>query len=140
VLDDELASRGVRRRRVVHGGIELAASARQLYAINVWSRTASRVLVRAARFRATSFRELEARLASVDWSPWLSGEQRLVVRVSSGASTLHHTGAVAERVARVLPGAGDPDAPDQLVVVRIRRDTVVVSVDSSGEHLHRRGW
>lgn len=140
VLGDELAALRIRRRRIVHGGIEATATARQLYAINVWSRTASRVLVRAARFRATSFSELERRLASVDWSPWLSGQQRLVVRVSSGASKLHHTGAVAERVARVLPGTDDHDAPEQPVVVRIRHDTVLVSVDSSGEHLHRRGW
>lgn len=140
VLDEELASRGIRRRRVVRGGVEITATTRQLYATNVWARTASRVLVRAARFRATSFRDLESHLASVDWSPWLDGGQRLAVRVSSSASKLHHTGAVAERVARTLPGTDDPDAPEQLLVVRIHRDTVVASVDSSGEHLHRRGW
>ncbi len=53
-------------------------------------------------------------------------------------------GAIADRMGRPVPAAGfDEDASSslpQLVVVRLLHDQVTVSVNSSGEHLHRRGY
>ncbi|HEX7096287.1 MAG TPA: THUMP domain-containing protein [Acidimicrobiales bacterium] len=140
VLTGELADLRLRPRRTVRGGVEVRATTRQLYAANVWLRSASRVLVRAGRFRAQTFDALERRLGCIDWSPWISEAVRVRVRASCSGSRLHHSGAVAERVGRVVRGTNDADAPEQLVVVRVHRDVVTVSVDASGEHLHRRGW
>lgn len=135
---DELAGLGVRIRRAFVGGVEFGASDRQLYAANLWLRTATRVVVRVATFRASTFDVLEREAASVDWRRWV-GEQRGVrVRVSATASRLPHTGGVADRVAA---SAGAPAADDGLlVVVRVVHDRVMISVDSSGEPLDRRGW
>jgi len=147
----------------------MRASTRQLYAANMWSRLATRFTVRIGTFHAHSFSELEDRVAVLPWSDWLDLRIPTTFRVSSSGSKLFHTTAVAERFARTigvpLATAGDDDGRSpagpgsssasrsgssaagghayeiiQMVVVRIVRDELTVSVDSSGAALHRRGW
>jgi putative N6-adenine-specific DNA methylase len=133
----ELSGLGVRIRRTFRGGVEFGASDRQLYAANLWSRTTTRIVERVAAFTASTFADLERGLAAVAWDRWIPAGATPAVRVSSTASRLYHTGAVAERVAAAI-GTGPGEAP--LVVLRLVHDRVMVSVDSSGEPLHRRGW
>lgn len=124
--------------------------------LNIHLRTATRVLVRAAPFRAASFAELERRAREVEWERVVSGETPLRLRVTCRKSRLYHSDAVAERVARSVSqrlgvqvewsssGEGDTrsDALSdaQLVVVRLVRDICTVSFDSSGAALHARGY
>ncbi|HVM66113.1 MAG TPA: hypothetical protein VMU14_14700 [Acidimicrobiales bacterium] len=133
----ELRALGVRVRRAFRGGVEFSASDRELYAANLWCRTATRVLVRVARFVAADFAGLERELAAVPWGRFVAPGTTPVVRASSTASRLYHTDAVAERVAAAA-GSGPAEGP--LVVVRLVHDRVMVSVDSSGAPLHQRGW
>jgi putative N6-adenine-specific DNA methylase len=135
----ELRQLGIHPGRRDPGGVAFRASTRQLYAANLWLRTASRVLVRRASFRATSFAELQLAAEALEWDRWFGPETRLVFRVSTTRSRLYHTDAVAERLLRVT-GAGPGDGPEQLVTVRLVADQVTVSFDSSGDRLHRRGW
>jgi putative N6-adenine-specific DNA methylase len=142
LLAGDLHALGIRRARPIRGGITFTATSRQVYAANVWLRTASRVVVRVARFRASTFADLERHAREIDWSPWITTALRPELRVTSHGSRLYHTGAIAERVARAIAGgaAADASLPPQLVVVRVVKDMVSVSIDASGEHLHRRGW
>ena len=143
-------------------GVRFTATTRQLYAANLWLRTATRVVVRVGRFEARTFAELEAGAVALDWGAWVAPGRAMRLRVSSSASRLHHTGAIAERLHRITgiaaagigAGPGGPagrDAPDVaevaapiddalLVVVRVSHDQVTISVDSSGAPLWRRGW
>jgi putative N6-adenine-specific DNA methylase len=147
LVAQELTDLGLRSARVTTGGVRFTATTRQLYAANLWLRCATRVVVRIARFEARSFAELEAGVAAVAWADWAEAGRPTRVRVSSSASRLHHTGAIAERVHRAsgLPAtdptatAADLDA-EPLVVVRVVHDQVTISVDSSGAPLWRRGW
>jgi len=147
VLDAELASLGIKSRRTAKGGITFRGSTRDLYKANVWLRSASRVVVRIGRFRATTFRDLEREIATLDWDAYLDEYTLPRLRVSSGSSRLHHTGAIAERILKALgvdPAfeyVEGPDAPaTQAFVVRATHDEFTISVDASGENLHRRGW
>ena len=133
----ELAALGIGIRRAFRGGVEFTATDRQLYAANLWLRTATRVVVRVARFTAGTFAELEAQLAAVPWYQWTAPGTMPVVRVASTASRLYHTDAIAERV---VAASGSGPEPGGLVVVRLVHDRVTVSVDSSGPPLHQRGW
>ena len=94
----ELEALGIRARRHVKGGVVFSATTRHLYLANVWLRTATRVLVRVASFRATSFRSLEAAAAEIDWGRWVAPGAGVELRVTSTKSKLYHTDAVAERV------------------------------------------
>ncbi len=136
---DEIRALGALGIHPGNGGVACTLSTVALYGANLRLRTATRVLVRAATFRAVTFPELIAGVSDIDWSRWLrAGAVRL--SVSSSKSKLFHTGAIEERVAEAIgrPVSDDEDA--LLVVVRVARDMVTVSVDSSGAALHHRAW
>jgi putative N6-adenine-specific DNA methylase len=133
----ELAKLGV-AGNPTHGGVNASMTMAQLMAANLRLRTATRVLVRVARFPADGFITLGEGLAKIDWRPWLTEEAQVDVTVASSQSKLYHTGAVEERVLEAV-GAGSV-GPAQTISVRIIRDEVTVSIDSSGEALHKRGY
>ncbi len=146
LLAAELNALGIRPGRRDRGGVAFRASSRQLYAANMWLRTANRVVVRAAEFRARTWGALEAGAAQVAWEDFLGPDVVPAFRVTSSRSELYHTTAIAERLARLLgvapPKAGQPESDEdtQLVVVRVAGDQVTLSIDSSGAALYKRGW
>jgi len=105
---------------------------------NLWLRTASRVLVRVARFCATEFYELEKRAKRIHWDEFLAPGKAVDFRVTARKSKLYHSDAIAERL---IKATGRPSADDgQLFIVRVFRDEFTISVDTSGELLHMRGY
>ncbi len=145
---DELNALGCDDARAVEGGVTFAASRRALYETNLYLRTASRVVVRAAEFDAKAFHELERRAGKVAWETFISPSLPVALRVTCRKSRLYHSDAVAERVAvaimsrvtgvHVLPA--ESDDPSQLILVRLLHDRCTISVDSSGPLLHLRGY
>jgi putative N6-adenine-specific DNA methylase len=141
-LAAELRALGVRRVHPVRGGVEASMRVRQLYAANLWCRTATRILVRVTTFGARTFAELERHAAVVDWERWIPPGAAVHLRVTAHRSQLMHTGAVAERLARAM-GAPEADAEDPTAasfVVRVDRNRVMVSANASGDPLHHRPW
>lgn len=134
------------------GGVAFGATRGELYAVNLWSRVASRVLVRLAEFEAKHFAELQAGCDAIRWEQFVGPREPVRVRVTCRKSRLYHSDAVAERVgesirrrtgATVVEGGGGEEedgAGAQLIVVRLLHDQCTVSADSSGELLHRRGY
>ncbi|MEM8926468.1 MAG: class I SAM-dependent RNA methyltransferase, partial [Actinomycetota bacterium] len=139
VCRGELERLGVNPKPAGPGMLEFAATNRQLYAANVWLRTASRVVVRVGTFRSTDFAHLQTKADAIDWSPWLADGVAPRFRVSTNDSKLYHTQAIAQRLHQVVgpPSMGEPE---QLFIVRIERNTVTISADASGEPLHHRPW
>lgn len=134
------------RARPQTGGVAAQADAAGMMRANLELGLASHVLVRVGRFRARSLGELRRKTAALRWRAFLRSDVGLEVRASSARSRLYHAGAIAQRVAEGvadamggLPasGAGDPRV---VVVARFLRDECVLSLDTSGEPLHRRGW
>jgi putative N6-adenine-specific DNA methylase len=138
------------------GGVAWTGTVEDLYRANLWSRTASRIVVRAATFRARSFIELERHAKRIPWERWVSKGRPVRVRVTSKKSKLYHEGAIAERILGWIEdsvggigatsaekGAEDENAEvmdAQLFVVRVLRDEVTISADASGALLHLRGY
>lgn len=135
----ELRSLGIKPKPGGPGIVEFDATARQLYSANVWLRTASRVTVRIDTFRATDFFHLQDHASQIDWSQWVADGRAPRFRISSNDSKLYHTKAIAQRLHQVSlpPSIGEPE---QLFIVRIDRNNVTISVDSSGTALHKRPW
>ena len=154
----ELAALGVAPGAVEPGGVAFAGDEGAVGRVNLWLRTASRVVVRAAAFRATAFHELERGARKVPWERFVAPGGAVRFRVTCRKSRLYHSGAVAERLveavrhrlgeapAVVAPAAGAPGDEEeegddaQLFVVRLFRDLCTISADSSGALLHRRGY
>lgn len=138
------------------GGVAWEGGMSDLHRANLWLRTASRVVVRAAAFRARSFIELERHGKKVPWERWVTRGRRVRIRVTSKKSKLYHEGAIAERLlnfiddrvggigaATAVKGVEDEDVQagdEQLFIVRVVRDEFTVSADTSGALLHFRGY
>jgi putative N6-adenine-specific DNA methylase len=120
------------------GGVRFTGGWHDVYRANLLSRVASRLLVRVARFRAETFRELEAGLRRVPWPEWLPWGKVLDIRVAKRRTRLYHTGKVAEVVSGVVKRGTGRGA--QRLYLRIDGPEITVSLDSSGEHLHQRGY
>jgi putative N6-adenine-specific DNA methylase len=155
----ELRALGVAKPDPTPGGVAFEGTPEDLYRANLELRTAGRVLVRIAGFRAAGFDPLRKRAARLPWERWLAPGDALALRVTCRKSRLYHSGAVAQRVAEAIAerlgfeparaAAASDDADEaaapagarvQLVLVRIERDLCTLSVDASGEPLHKRGY
>ncbi len=134
------------------GGIELVGPLDDLCRLNLHLRTASRVIVRMGTFHASKETMLRQGTARLCWEQFLQRGQAIAVRVTCHRSRLYHTRAVTEwivnGIADRLKAASpvvkfDENAPGplpQLILARLVEDECTISVDTSGEHLHRRGY
>lgn len=138
------------------GGVAWEGTMADVHRANLWLRTASRVVVRAASFRARTFIELERHARRVPWARWVAPGRAVRLRVTSKKSRLYHEGAIAQRLLGFMEDGvgglgvtsaakgGDDEAEEggdaQLFVVRVARDEFTISADSSGALLHLRGY
>lgn len=140
--------------RIEEGGVTWQGDARSVLRANLWLRTASRVLVRIARFEATAFHELERHAKRIPWEEFAQSGDPVEFKVTARKSKLYHSDAIAERLQRLAANSSrltgkagrpnavtrEPSAASQLFIVRVVRDEFVISADTSGELLHQRGY
>jgi putative N6-adenine-specific DNA methylase len=139
----EVAGLGATDVRQVLGGVDFRGTRETLMRANLELRVASRVLLRLGRVTARDFARLVDLCARLPWRSILPPGARLDVSASCKHCRLYHTGAVAERVERAARGVlGEPraDAGEASILVRGQDDEFTISLDTSGELLHRRGW
>jgi putative N6-adenine-specific DNA methylase len=148
VLAEELRELGVRQGEIEPGGVSFRADRETLYHLHRWCRSANRFWVRLGRFPATNMETLARGIRTLPWSLYVHPRRPLTVRVSSSGSRLSHKESVASKVELAVrdalrgprrEGAKPPREPLE-VLIRIEDDEVEVSVDASGDRLHRRGW
>ena len=135
--------------RVSKGGVAFQGRLTSCYQANLMCRTASRVLMRIQQFKARHFDELEERARAVPWELYLKIDVSLKLRVSIRQSKLYHSQAVSERILKAVSARlalhGRKDAgtgregPVQSIWARLQEDRLTLSLDSSGDPLHKRG-
>jgi putative N6-adenine-specific DNA methylase len=129
----------------VNGGIVFSGRLVDLYRANLHLRTAGRILMRIAHFKATNFRRLAKRLCAISWQLYLQPGALPQAKVASHRSRLYHTKAVAQRLHETIEGfwRSQDITPlsdsDQTLYLRLDADIATLSIDSSGEGLYRRG-
>lgn len=126
------------------GGVPFRGSLRELYLANLWLRSASRILVRLGTVTARDFPTLFQRLALLPWGRFVKPGQGCSFRVTSRSSRLVHSARIAETcreaIAKALGEACPEGSPGATILLRLEENCCLVSIDSSGEHLHRRGY
>lgn len=134
------------------GGVAFQGDPDAMYHANLWLRTASRILLRVGEFHATAFSELRDKAGRIDWARYVRPAQPVVIRATCHKSKLSHSDAVAERIIGAIadrlgvpvfqqkPTDEEAANPPQLIVVRLVNNRCTVSIDTSGELLHRRGY
>ncbi|MBV70492.1 MAG: hypothetical protein CMH52_04005 [Myxococcales bacterium] len=124
---DEIKGNGFKRVQIEVGGVSFVGHP---ISANLTLRCPTRILQRVGRFPAPTFQALERGFKKLE----LDDFGGLTAHVSCSKSRLYHSDAVKDRVNRwVNQGSTE-------LYVRIHRDRCTVSIDTSGERLHRRGW
>jgi putative N6-adenine-specific DNA methylase len=148
LLAGELRGLGAGALKPEAGGVAFRGSLPELLRANLWLRTASRVLLRLGEFHARDFEQLRRRAGRLPFGMFIAPGRAVRISVSCSKSRVRHTGAVAQRVRQAISDVLGAEAPvaradepgHPLLLVRLVHDRCTVSLDSSGELLHQRGW
>jgi 23S rRNA (guanine2445-N2)-methyltransferase / 23S rRNA (guanine2069-N7)-methyltransferase len=150
LLAAELAGLGVADSRERPWGVTFAGALASAYRACLWSRVASRVLLRLHDAPAATPDALYAAALAIDWSAHLAPGATFAVDFDATRSAITHTHYGALRVKdAIVDQLRDrrgfrPDVqtlrPNVRVSVRVVRDQALFAIDLAGESLHRRGW
>jgi putative N6-adenine-specific DNA methylase len=150
VLADELVALGATDVQAGRGGVSFAGDHRTLYRANLWLRTAIRVLRPVLQATVHSPDELYEAVKRVDWSSYMTADHTLAVDANVRDSAITHSQYAARRVKDAIcdqfrqrtgrrPSV-DPQQPLLPLNLHIAQNVAVLSLDSSGESLHKRGY
>jgi putative N6-adenine-specific DNA methylase len=143
VLREEIVAHRFRAARQVAGGVTVKGNWRDAWRANLEVRGANKVLARIDAFRAVHLDLLEKRARRVPWGDVLRSDVPFRVEATCRASKIYHSGAAAQRIERAIrEELGAPVSDDAAVTImaRIDSDLCTISVDTSGELLHKRGF
>ncbi|WP_207478920.1 THUMP domain-containing class I SAM-dependent RNA methyltransferase [Arenibaculum pallidiluteum] len=141
MLCAEARDKGFAEPRAVKGGVTIQGGWQEVWRANLELRGASRVLARIGAFRAFHLAQLDKRARRIPWREILRPDVPVRVDAACKGSRIYHAGAAAQRIARAIgEELGSPVSPDAEVTIkaRIDDDLCTVSVDTTGEPLHRR--
>lgn len=128
-----------------HGGVTVFAPLEQGLAMNQVLKTATRILLRIETFRCKDFPKLYNKIKETEWEKWVDPSSELDVVVSTRLSRLKIKSRIEEtckegwmdhrRALKVIAIRGRKAA----LYVRFVEDECTLSLDTSGERLHKRG-
>ncbi|HEY5506444.1 MAG TPA: bifunctional 23S rRNA (guanine(2069)-N(7))-methyltransferase RlmK/23S rRNA (guanine(2445)-N(2))-methyltransferase RlmL, partial [Coriobacteriia bacterium] len=151
LLADELRGLGASGVRPARAGVAFAGDLRVAYSACLWSRTASRILLPLAKVGATDAAALYEGVLGIPWEDHISPSGTLAVDFATDSNpefrntmfgALKAKDAIVDRLRDKFgerPSI-DTTAPDLRVNVRVRSGAATVSIDLTGDALHRRGY
>lgn len=150
LLAEELRGLGLQTAVETRAGVRFSGSLRDAYRVCLWSRIANRVLLPLAQFEAADADALYAGVQRIDWSAHLDPERTFAVHADAARSGITHGHFAALRIKdavvdqfRDRTGSRpdvDAERPDLALHCQLFRDQATLSLDLSGESLHRRGY
>ena len=150
VLAKELIELGANNVQIERRAVSFTGDKRMLYTANFCLRTASRVLLPIANFKAKSTDELYEQIKQLDWAQYMTAKTTFQIDATVYSDLFRHSRFITYRVkdaivdwwmehAGVRPSVQLTE-PDIYLNVHIAGDMVTLSLDSSGESLHKRGY
>lgn len=142
-LHAEVRGKGFKLARPVPGGVTIRGGWPEVWRANLWIRGAGSVLARVDSFRVQHLRDLDLRARHLPWGEILRADVPFRVEAACAASKIYHSGAAAERIVTAIQktlGAPHSEEADVTVMVRLDHDVCTISLDTSGEPLHKRGY
>ncbi len=146
-LRAEAIAAGYKNAKTVGGGVTFWGDWSDVWRANLIFRGASKVLVRIGQFRVLHLAQLDKRAQKFPWSDILTPGLNIKVEVVTGKrNKIYHADAAAERLERAITAqcdakiAASADEAQVVIKARIQNDTIVLSVDTSGDGLHKRGY
>ena len=150
VLAQELIELGANDVQIERRAVSFKGDKSLLYRANLCLRTASRVLVPIISFRAKDTDGLYEQLKRIDWSRYMTADTSFAIDATVYSEDFRNSRFVTYRVKDAIVDYWSAKAgkrpnvqvtnPDLLLNVHIADKQITVSLDSSGESLHKRGY
>lgn len=150
VLAKELKDLGAQQIKVLNRAVSFKGDKGFMYKANLNLRTALRILKPIAHFQAHDEKELYQQLCKIDWTKYFDLESTFATHATTHSEIFTHSkyaslvmkDAIADTF-REKTGKRpnvSPDDPDVSINLHIAKHTCTVSLDSSGDSLHKRGY
>ncbi|SFF97739.1 THUMP domain-containing class I SAM-dependent RNA methyltransferase [Sporolactobacillus nakayamae] len=145
----ELKNLGYDDLKVENGRILFSGGARDICRCNLWLRTADRLRLQIGCFKATTFDELFEQTKALPWADFLPENALFPVTGKSHKSLLHSVPDCQAIVKKAIVESlkthyhqewFQEDGPMFKIQVAIEKDWATLSIDTSGEGLHKRGY
>ena len=150
VLAQELIALGANEVQLERRAVSFRGDKALLYRANLCLRTALRILVPIASFKAKDTDALYNQLRKINWSAYMHSSTSFAIDATVYSETFRNSRFVTYRVKDAIadywmekenqrPSVSTRE-PDLLINIHIGNEQVTVSLDSSGESLHKRGY
>ena len=150
VAAKELESLGAKAVNPEFTGVSFQGDKALLYRVNLWSRIIFRVLVPIQDIKSYNAAQLYQNIKKIDWSEYLHPEQTFAVNCTGKSKQLNHSHFTALQIKNAIVDQQqdrfgersdiDLKTPDILINAHLHDNRCLLSLDSSGESLHKRGY
>ena len=150
ILADELRKLGAQNVKPMNRAVSFKGDKGFMYKANLNLRTALRILKPIVHFQAHDEKELYRKLCEIDWTEIFDLDSTFATHATTHSEVFTHSkyaslvmkDAIADTFRKKFdkrPNV-DPEMPDVSINLHIAKHTCTVSLDSSGDSLHKRGY
>lgn len=150
ILADEITALGGQDVKILKRAVSFNANKELLYKSNLCCRTAVRILQPILKFEARNEEELYWGIYKFKWKNFINAKQTFAIDADAFSDFFRHSKYVALKSKDAICDAFrdefgsrpsvDVENPDLQINIHLIGASVVVSIDSSGESLHKRGY
>lgn len=150
VLAEELRTIGATDVVPVNRGVNFSGSVSMMYKANLYLRTALRILMPISKFRAMTEDMLYKKVFAIDWSDYMTYKNSFAIDAVTFSKTFRNNHYVELKIRdaivdqfrknTTLRPSVDLKNAEIRINVHVQETNVTISLDSSGESLHKRGY
>jgi|TARA_B110000879_G_scaffold50874_1_gene71930 putative N6-adenine-specific DNA methylase len=150
ILAEELRLLGAQHINVLNRAVEFVGDVGFMYKANLNLRTAIRILKPIFSFKARNEKELYRKIYEYDWEQHFDVDGTFAIQSSGFSEVFSHSKYTALKTKDAIADSFrdkhgkrpnvDVEAPDVQINVHVRDNSFVISLDSSGYSLHKRGY
>lgn len=149
VVKREIEALGYKILKTEDGKVTYMGDERAIVRSNLWLRSADRVLLKMAEFKALEFEELFQQTKAVAWEELIPIDGKFTVTGTSVKSKLHSVPACQKIVKKAIVERlkdfygielFEETGAEYTVKATLLKDRVTLTVDTSGTGLHKRGY
>jgi len=150
LLEKELRKLGAKNIKSINRAVSFEGDLGFLYKANLSLRTALRILMPIGRYLVKNQTDLYRAIDRIDWSKWFSAEQSFIIDVTLFSDHFNHSLFVAQKAKDAIVDqfskregkrpSVTTENPDIRIQLHLQGDQLTISLDSSGNSLHQRGY
>ena len=149
VVRREIEALGYKIIKTEDGRVIFEGSERAIVRANLWLRSADRVQIKMAEFKALEFEDIFQNVKGIPWEEWIPMEGNFIVNAVSVKSKISSVPAIQkvgeraliDRLRELYPIDRFPKTGAEFDVrISIHKDMATVTLDTTGPGLNKRGY